>query len=62
MTALITIAGDNLRSRGRPARLAGRVSECRTLGRLAGAVRSGQSRVLVLHGEPGWGKQRCSTT
>jgi DNA-binding CsgD family transcriptional regulator/tetratricopeptide (TPR) repeat protein len=56
MTALITIAGDNLRSRGRPARLAGRVSECRTLGRLAGAVRSGQSRVLVLHGEPGVGK------
>ena len=56
MTALITIAGDNLRSRASPARLAGRVGECRTLGRLAGAVRSGQSRVLVLHGEPGAGK------
>jgi len=56
MTALITIAGDSLQSRDSPARLAGRVSECRTLDRLAGAVRSGQSRVLVLHGEPGVGK------
>ena len=56
MTALITIAGDSLRSRGSPARLVGRVGECRTLGQLTGAVRSGQSRVLILHGGPGVGK------
>jgi DNA-binding CsgD family transcriptional regulator len=36
--------------------LTGRDAECRELGRLAAAVRAGQSRALVLHGEPGVGK------
>jgi DNA-binding CsgD family transcriptional regulator len=52
----ITIAGANLRSRGSAARLIGRVSERRMLDRLVSAVRSGESRALVLHGEPGVGK------
>lgn len=40
---------------GRPA-LIGRRMECETLDRLVGAVRAGESKVLVLHGEPGVGK------
>jgi DNA-binding CsgD family transcriptional regulator len=44
------------RPRGRPAQLKGRRSECDQLDRLIEAVRAGESRVLVLHGEPGVGK------
>ena len=44
------------RPRGRPAQLKGRRSECDLLDRLIEAVRAGESRVLVLHGEPGVGK------
>src|SRR3954463_8243199 len=36
--------------------LLGRRSECRTLDRLLGAVRGGESRALVVRGEPGVGK------
>jgi len=36
--------------------LLGRASECEALDELLGVVRSGQSRVLVLRGEPGVGK------
>jgi DNA-binding CsgD family transcriptional regulator len=36
--------------------LVGRGSECRVLDQLAAAVRTGESRVLVLHGPPGAGK------
>ncbi len=56
MAASITIAGAELRPRGSAARLTGRLSERRILDGLAHAVRSGESRVLVLHGEPGVGK------
>jgi len=56
MAASITIAGDQLRLRSGEARLTGRLSERRILDRLAHAMRSGESRVLVLHGEPGTGK------
>lgn len=38
------------------ARLTGRQSECAELDGLLDAVRAGESRVLVLHGEPGAGK------
>ncbi len=41
---------------GRPSALLGRRSECDTLDRLLDAVRRGESRALVLHGEPGVGK------
>jgi len=41
---------------GRGSRLAGRRAECDVLDRLLEAVRSGESRVLVVHGEPGVGK------
>jgi DNA-binding CsgD family transcriptional regulator len=41
---------------GRAARLAGRRSECEVLDRLVDAVRGGESRALVLCGEPGVGK------
>ena len=34
----------------------GRHRECGTLDRLIEAVRAGESRVLVVHGEPGAGK------
>ena len=44
------------RPRGRPAQLKGRRSECNLLDRLIEAVRAGESRVLVVHGEPGVGK------
>ncbi|HEY6495885.1 MAG TPA: AAA family ATPase, partial [Trebonia sp.] len=40
----------------RRTRLTNRTSECGELDGLIGAVRAGQSRVLVLHGEPGVGK------
>ena len=36
--------------------LLGRRSECETLDRLLDAVRAGQSRALVVRGEPGVGK------
>ncbi len=36
--------------------LAGRRAECRVLDRLLEAVRAGESRVLVVRGEPGVGK------
>ena len=39
-----------------PAELIGRRAECGLLDRLAGSVRAGASRALVLHGEPGVGK------
>jgi len=42
--------------RGRAAGLTGRRGECDTLDRLVAAVRAGESRALVLHGEPGVGK------
>jgi DNA-binding CsgD family transcriptional regulator len=38
------------------AELAGRHAECAVLDRVITAVRAGQSRVLVVHGEPGVGK------
>ena len=41
---------------GRAAALKGRQSECRVLDRLIGAVRAGESRALVVRGEPGVGK------
>ena len=44
------------RPRGRAAQLRGRGGELSVLGRLAGAVRAGESRVLVVRGEPGVGK------
>ncbi|MFJ6895675.1 AAA family ATPase [Streptomyces hokutonensis] len=37
-------------------RLVGRRAECAVLDRLVGAVRSGEGRSLVVHGEPGAGK------
>jgi DNA-binding CsgD family transcriptional regulator len=42
--------------RGRGGGLAGRRAECRVLDGLVEAVRAGESRVLVVHGEPGVGK------
>ena len=42
--------------RGRPAPLTDRVSECRALNRLVGAVWAGESRALVVRGDPGVGK------
>jgi DNA-binding CsgD family transcriptional regulator len=42
--------------RGRAAKLTDRDGERGRLDRLLGAVRAGQSRVLVLHGDPGVGK------
>ena len=41
---------------GRGSRLVGRRAECGVLDRLLAAVRGGESRVLVVHGEPGAGK------
>jgi DNA-binding CsgD family transcriptional regulator len=41
---------------GRGSRLVGRRAECHVLDRLLEAVRGGESRVLVVHGEPGVGK------
>ena len=42
--------------RGRGGGLTDRRAECRVLDRLLEAVRAGESRVLVVHGEPGVGK------
>jgi DNA-binding CsgD family transcriptional regulator len=42
--------------RGRGSGLVGRRTECRALDQLLEEVRAGQSRALVLHGEPGAGK------
>jgi predicted ATP-dependent serine protease len=42
--------------RGGTARLADRRAECAALDQLVEAVRVGESRVLVVHGEPGTGK------
>jgi DNA-binding CsgD family transcriptional regulator len=42
--------------RGRAAELTGRRSECDVLDRLVDAVRGGESRALVVRGEPGVGK------
>jgi predicted ATPase len=36
--------------------LIGRRTECGVLDRLVAAVRAGESRALVVHGEPGVGK------
>src|SRR5215475_8348610 len=44
------------RLRGGAVELTGRGSECGMLDRLIGAVRAGESRALVVHGEPGIGK------
>jgi hypothetical protein len=46
----------------RAAELTGRDAERRVLDRLVGAVRAGESRALVVHGEPGVGKRRCWST
>jgi len=42
--------------RGRTVQLLGRRAECGVLDQLAEAVRAGESRALVVHGEPGAGK------
>ena len=42
--------------RGRASGLVGRRAECDVLDRLVGTVRAGESRVLVVRGEPGVGK------
>jgi hypothetical protein len=47
---------NDYRSCGRPAKLTDRLNERDTLDRLVGAVRAGESRVLVLYGETGVGK------
>ena len=44
------------RPRGRAPELKGRGSECALLDQLVRSVRSGESRVLVVHGDPGVGK------
>ena len=41
---------------GRAAQLMGRSAECAVLDRFVEAVRGGESRALVVHGEPGVGK------
>jgi DNA-binding CsgD family transcriptional regulator len=46
----------NTRRQGRATGLMGRVAECDVLGRLVEPVRSGESRVLVVRGDPGVGK------
>ena len=52
---MVTGAGDS-RRRGRAAPLRGRTKEVRVLARFIEAVRAGESRVLVIRGEPGVGK------
>jgi ABC-type transport system involved in cytochrome c biogenesis ATPase subunit len=49
-------SGEDPRWRGRASGLTGRRGERGVLDRLAGAVRAGGSRVLVVRGEPGVGK------
>jgi hypothetical protein len=44
------------RPRGVASGLAGRRAECGVLDGLLAAVRAGESRVLLVHGEPGVGK------
>ena len=44
------------RPRGHAGKLRGRQSECRMLDRLIESVQAGESRVLVVRGEPGMGK------
>ena len=51
-TALLLVTADQAPERG----LHGRQSECQLLDQLLTDVRTGQSRVLVLRGEPGTGK------
>src|SRR5215831_12821152 len=46
----------NTRRQGRATGLIGRRAECDVLGRLVEPVRSGESRVLVVRGDPGVGK------
>jgi hypothetical protein len=48
-----TVSG---RAAGGAGQLRGRGAECDALDRLAGAVRAGESRALVVYGEPGVGK------
>ncbi len=43
-------------TRGRAEGLTDRRSECEVLDRLVGAVRAGESRALVVRGDPGVGK------
>ncbi|MFI6674368.1 AAA family ATPase [Kribbella sp. NPDC050470] len=52
---MVTGSGGSRRHRG-PATLRGRTSELRVLAELVEAVRAGDSRVLVVRGEPGVGK------
>lgn len=47
---------------GRSTSLVGRASELETCGDLLEAVRTGESRVLVLSGDPGVGVWRAATT
>src|ERR671916_2529846 len=47
---------DHLPGAGRKPSLRGRASECTLLGGLVSAIRQGDSRSLVLRGEPGVGK------
>src|SRR5687767_4588312 len=47
---------DRFPGAGRQASLKGRARECALLDELAGAIRQGESRSLVLRGEPGIGK------
>src|SRR5580698_3532383 len=48
--------GTHSRARGRGASLRGRRRECGALDLLVDAVRAGESRVLVVRGDPGTGK------
>src|SRR6201998_2491509 len=52
----VRMTGENSRQRGNAPRLADRRSERRMFDQLANTVRAGESRVLVLCGEPGVGK------
>src|SRR5579872_3738517 len=51
-----TMASPHAVPRGRAAGLQGRLSECAELDKLIEAVRAGESRALVVRGEPGIGK------
>src|SRR6202050_5990354 len=54
MSSLSSDPGPGLR--GRPPGLRGRRNECEVLDRLLASARAGDSRALVLRGEPGIGK------
>ena len=56
MEDLISVAGDSPRAWRNAGRLTDRLNERRVLDRIVNAVREGQSRALVLRGEPGVGK------